>query len=213
MLSGLATIAMTLAVLLPVPRQAQAATSNPPKGQAKMTDSSKSKADTSHNDIVVVETSLGTIEIELNTEKAPISSKNFLKYVDEGAYNDTIFHRVIKGFMIQGGGFTADMKQKPTHAPIENEAANGLKNLRGTLAMARTSDPGSATAQFFINDVDNGFLDFKSATPSGYGYAVFAKVTSGMDVVDKIRNVATTTKGMFENVPTTPVVIKSAKRK
>lgn len=165
------------------------------------------------NPVVVFETSLGTFEIELNSEKAPLSAANFLKYVDDGFYSGTIFHRVIPDFMIQGGGFTESMSQKPTREPIKNEASNGLKNLRGTVAMARTSDINSATAQFFVNTVDNGFLDHRNTSPSGYGYAVFGKVVSGMDVIDKIRAVPTANKGMHENVPVTPVVIKSAKQK
>lgn len=158
---------------------------------------------------VVMETSLGTMEIELNSEKAPISVDNFLKYVDKKHYDGTIFHRVISGFMIQGGGMTESMGEKKTDAPIKNEADNGLRNDRGTIAMARTSVVDSATSQFFINVVDNDFLNFRSATPSGYGYAVFGKVTSGMDVADKIRNVPTGP----QDVPKTVVVIKSVRRK
>lgn len=162
--------------------------------------------------MVVLETSLGTIKINLFADKAPKSVENFLKYVDEGYYNGTIFHRVIDGFMIQGGGFTADMSQKSTHAPITNEAANGLKNKRGTLAMARTNVVDSATSQFFINVNDNAFLDHRDKTPNGFGYAVFAEVAEGMDVVDKIKAVATTNKSGHSDVPATPVVIKSASR-
>lgn len=162
---------------------------------------------------VVMETSLGNIEIEVDGEKAPISAKNFLQYVDDKFYDGLIFHRVIKGFMIQGGGFTEGMEQKKTRGMIKNEAGNGLKNLRGTLAMARTGVVDSATAQFFINVVDNSFLDHTDETPRGYGYAVFGKVTSGMDVVDKIRAVPTGMKDGMDDVPTTPVVIKSVKRK
>jgi len=168
-----------------------------------------SKMETGKNPIVVITTSMGTIEAELFADKAPESVKNFLAYAESGHYNDTVFHRVIKGFMIQGGGMTADMNQKPTKAPIKNEADNGLKNTVGTLAMARTSVVDSATSQFFINVKDNGFLDFKSKTPQGYGYAVFGKVISGMDVVTKIENVSTTSKGMNQDVPIDPVVIKS----
>lgn len=162
---------------------------------------------------VVMETSLGNIEIEVDGEKAPISSKNFLQYVDDKFYDGTIFHRVIKGFMIQGGGFTEKMDQKKTREQIKNEAGNGLKNVKGTLAMARTSVVDSATAQFFINVVDNDFLDHQDETPRGFGYAVFGKVTSGMDVVEKIRAVPTGNKNGMDDVPTTPVVIKSIKRK
>jgi peptidyl-prolyl cis-trans isomerase B (cyclophilin B) len=163
--------------------------------------------------VVVLTTTLGEIEIELDEAKAPITVKNFLSYVDEGFYDGVIFHRVISGFMIQGGGFTPAMVQKKTHAPIQNEAANGLKNLRGTLAMARTGDPNSATAQFFINHADNDFLNYSAPTPRGYGYAVFGRVTKGMDVVDKIAAVQTTTKGGYENVPVQNVSIVSARRK
>jgi cyclophilin family peptidyl-prolyl cis-trans isomerase len=175
--------------------------------------SDQPKAGESKMTKVVIETSLGNIEVELNSEKAPISVENFLKYVDKKHYDGTIFHRVISGFMIQGGGMTEGMKEKKTDAPIKNEAANGLNNDRGTIAMARTSVVDSATSQFFINVVDNGFLNYKSPTPSGFGYAVFGKVTSGMDVVDKIRNVPTGFKDGMQDVPTTPVVIKSIHRK
>jgi cyclophilin family peptidyl-prolyl cis-trans isomerase len=168
-----------------------------------------SKMETGKNPIVVITTSMGTIEAELYADKAPETVKNFLAYAESGHYNDTVFHRVIKGFMIQGGGMTADMNQKATKPPIKNEADNGLKNTVGTLAMARTSVVDSATSQFFINVKDNGFLDFKSKTPQGYGYAVFGKVISGMDVVTKIENVTTTSKGMNQDVPVEPVVIKS----
>jgi len=161
------------------------------------------------NPVVVLETSQGTITIELFEDKAPISTANFLSYVDKGFYNDTVFHRVIPDFMIQGGGFPADMSRKQTDAPIKNEAENGLKNLRGTLAMARTQAKDSATAQFFINLKDNAFLDHGSR---GFGYAVFGKVTSGMDGVDKIAAVETATKGGHRDVPVEPVLIQSAKR-
>jgi peptidyl-prolyl cis-trans isomerase A (cyclophilin A) len=180
------------------------------KTDSKTKDSGKgAKVEASKNPTVTMETSLGNIEIELFKDKAPISVENFLKYVSESFYDKTIFHRVISTFMIQGGGFTEDMKQKSVHAPIKNEANNGVKNDRGTLAMARTSDVNSATAQFFINTVDNDFLNYQG--PSSFGYAVFGKVTKGMDVVDKIKAVPTTTKGM-ENVPVTAVVIKSIKK-
>jgi len=158
------------------------------------------------NPVVVMETSLGTIKIELNEEKAPISVKNFLSYVDDKFYDGTIFHRVIDGFMIQGGGFEPGMKQKTTKAPIKNESGNGLSNVRGSVAMARTNDLDSATSQFYINVVDNsGKLD----TPK---YCVFGKVIEGMDVVDKIRAVKTATKGRFGDVPVEDVVIKSVTR-
>jgi peptidyl-prolyl cis-trans isomerase A (cyclophilin A) len=157
-----------------------------------------------------METSLGTLQIELFQDKAPISVKNFLEYVNAGFYNGLLFHRVIPKFMVQGGGFDVNMKQPATRPPIKNEAKNGVKNLRGTLAMARTSDVDSATAQFFINVVDNAFLD---NGPKGFGYAVFGKVTQGMDVVDKICAVLTKNVGMYENVPEKPVQIVSAKVK
>lgn len=162
---------------------------------------------TKKHPVVLMKTSKGDIKIELYEDKAPITVKNFLDYANEGFYNGTIFHRVIDGFMIQGGGFTADMQQKPVKAPIKNEATNGLKNTRGTLAMARTSVVDSATGQFFINVVDSPFLDYQS--PQNYGYAVFGKVTSGMDVVDKIKDVKTGTKGMHRDVPVEPVEILS----
>jgi peptidyl-prolyl cis-trans isomerase B (cyclophilin B) len=155
---------------------------------------------------VALETSKGTIVIELYPDKAPKSVDNFLKYVKAGHYDNTVFHRVIDGFMVQGGGFDAGMKQKPTRPPIVNEADNGLTNVRGTLAMARTSDPNSASAQFFINVVDNGFLNFKSKTPQGWGYAVFGKVVEGMEVADAIAKVKT----KAQDVPVEPVVLKKA---
>ncbi len=162
--------------------------------------------------MIVLKTTKGDITIELFEKEAPITTANFLAYVDSGFYKGTIFHRVMDGFMIQGGGFTKDMNQKPTLAPIKNEAANGLKNARGTLAMARTSDPNSATAQFFINVVNNDFLDFRSPDPRGIGYCVFAKVVSGMDVVDAIKGVATGDRGMHQNVPVEAVEILDAVR-
>jgi cyclophilin family peptidyl-prolyl cis-trans isomerase len=160
---------------------------------------------------VLMKTSQGDITIELYPDKAPISVKNFLEYVDAKHYDGTVFHRVIPTFMIQGGGFTADMQQKPTRAPIKNEAGNGLKNTTGTLAMARTGVVDSATSQFFINTVDNAFLDHRDETPQGFGYAVFGKVVDGMDVVKKIAAVPTASKGPHQNVPTTPVVIESVR--
>ena len=155
-----------------------------------------------------IETTLGTISLELDDNKAPATVANFAKYAKDGHYDGTIFHRVIDGFMIQGGGFTKDMNQKETREPIRNEAMNGLKNKRGTIAMARTMVVDSATSQFFINLVDNDFLDFRSPTPQGFGYAVFGTVTSGMDVVDAIAKVKTGSVGPHQNVPDTPVVIK-----
>jgi cyclophilin family peptidyl-prolyl cis-trans isomerase len=159
--------------------------------------------------IVEMETSLGKITIELNSEKAPKSVANFMQYARDGFYDGTVFHRVIPGFMIQGGGFDEKMVQKPTRNAIMNEAKNGLKNVRGTLAMARKPDPHSATAQFFINHADNGALDYPSQ--DGWGYAVFGKVTQGMDVVDKIARVPSGDSGMHQNVPRTPVIIKTVK--
>ena len=159
--------------------------------------------------MIKLHTNFGVIAIELDEDKAPESAKNFLAYAQAGHYDNTVFHRVIPGFMIQGGGFDASMNQKKTHAPIENEAKNGLKNRRGTLAMARTGDPHSATAQFFINHADNLPLDYPSR--DGWGYAVFGKVTSGMDVVDKIAKVRTGNAGFHQDVPTTPVVIKNVR--
>lgn len=158
---------------------------------------------------VAFETSEGTIVVELAPQAAPKTVENFLTYVKAGHYDGTTFHRVIPTFMIQGGGFTPDMKQKPTRAPIQLESKNGLKNVRGSIAMARTGDPNSATSQFFINVVDNERLDYPSF--DGNGYAVFGKVVEGMDVVDKIKAVSTDSRGGHQNVPSTPVVIKSAK--
>lgn len=158
---------------------------------------------------VSLKTNMGEIVIELNAEKAPKSVENFLQYVKKGHYNGTIFHRVIPNFMIQGGGFDAGMQQKPTVAPVENEAKNGLKNEVYTVAMARTSDPHSASAQFFINTKNNGFLDYPGQ--DGWGYAVFGKVIKGMDVVDKIKDVQTGNAGPYQNVPVKPVVIESAR--
>lgn len=161
------------------------------------------------NPVVLMETSMGNIKIQLDPQKAPISVKNFLDYVKSGFYGGTVFHRVIPGFMIQGGGFTAEMNQKATKAPIKNEGGNGLKNDRGTIAMARTGNPDSATAQFFINVVNNDSLNRPS--PDGFGYAVFGKVTEGMNVVDKIAQVPTGYKMGMGDVPETAVVIKSMK--
>jgi len=165
------------------------------------------------NPVVVFKTNQGIFEAELDAKNAPKSVENFLEYVNKGHYNGTIFHRVISNFMIQGGGFTPDLKEKPTEKPIKNEADNGLKNMKGTLAMARTSVVDSATSQFFVNVVDNGFLDHKDKTPRGYGYAVFGKVISGMDVIDKIKMVPTEAVGMHQNVPLTPVVIETVEIK
>ena len=157
---------------------------------------------------VTMETTMGTITLELDDAKAPETVKNFVAYAEAGHYDGTIFHRVIDGFMIQGGGFTRDMNQKPTREPIRNEAMNGLKNRRGTIAMARTMVVDSATSQFFINLVDNDFLDFQAPTAQGFGYAVFGRVTDGMEVVDKIAKVRTGFAGPHQNVPEEPIVIK-----
>ncbi len=160
--------------------------------------------------MVRLETSMGEIEIELDAQKAPKTVANFLEYVNAGHYDGTIFHRVIDGFMIQGGGMTEDMSEKPTRAPVENEADNGLKNDAYTVAMARTMDPHSATAQFFINVKKNDFLNYKAKNPQGWGYAVFGKVTKGHGVVNKIKGVATGRKGMHDDVPMEPVTIIKA---
>ena len=157
---------------------------------------------------VEMTTSAGALRVELDDEKAPASVANFLAYAAKGHYDNTVFHRVIKGFMVQGGGFEPGMKQKPTDAPVANEANNGVKNRHYTLAMARTSAPHSATAQFFINTTDNGFLDFKSESPQGWGYAVFGRVVSGMDVVDAIEGTPTGRKGGHDDVPLEDVVIQ-----
>ena len=156
----------------------------------------------------IMETSMGTISLELDEEKAPATVENFCRYASEGFYDGTIFHRVIDTFMIQGGGFTKEMNQKDTYEPISIESMNGLKNLRGTIAMARTMIPDSATSQFFINLVDNDFLDFTAPTAQGYGYAVFGRVTDGMEVVDRIAKVRTGFSGPHQNVPEVPVIIK-----
>jgi len=158
--------------------------------------------------MVRIQTPYGVILLELNAERAPKTVENFLSYVNEGFYNGTLFHRVIDNFMIQGGGFEPGMTQKKTHAPIANEAQNGLRNERGTIAMARTSDPNSATAQFFINVTDNDFLNHTAPTPSGWGYCVFGRVVDGMTVVDRIKSVPTGSKFGFKDVPLTDVVIE-----
>jgi cyclophilin family peptidyl-prolyl cis-trans isomerase len=163
---------------------------------------------------VVLDTDLGTIEIALEDERAPETVKNFLRYVDEKHYDGTIFHRVIPGFMAQGGGYDASYQKKSVHEPLQNEAHNGLKNVRGSVAMARTNDPHSATAQFFINVADNAFLDHRGKTGDGWGYAVFGKVTSGMEVADQMVAVPTGAQGPFaKDAPLKPIAIKSARRK
>ncbi len=177
------------------------------KGESSMNESANG------NPTVVIETSMGSITIELDMQKAPQSSENFLAYVDDGYYVGTTFHRVIPNFMIQGGGLTAEMRDKPGgRAPIANEAQNGLKNERGTLAMARTSDPHSATSQFFINHVDNDFLNFTSESMQGWGYAVFGRVVEGMDVVDAIAQVSTGNQGGHQNVPLEAIEITGVSR-
>jgi peptidyl-prolyl cis-trans isomerase B (cyclophilin B) len=160
--------------------------------------------------MIKLTTNHGVISLELNADKAPETVANFISYVESGHYNGTVFHRVIKDFMIQGGGMEPGMAQKDTQAPIKNEAANGLKNKRGSIAMARTGDPHSATAQFFINVVDNGFLDFTAPSGQGWGYCVFGEVVEGMDVVDKIRAVKTGSKGFHQDVPAKDVIIEKA---
>ena len=167
---------------------------------------------TIENPQVILETSRGKIILEFYPDRAPETVKNFITYIDSEFYTDTVFHRVIPNFMIQGGGFTADMKQKPTQKPVKNEADNGLKNERGTIAMARTADPDSATAQFFINTVNNEFLNHRSKDSRGWGYAVFGRVIEGMDVVDAIAGVKTGTRGAYRDVPIESVVISKAQR-
>lgn len=170
----------------------------------------KSGEKMSSNPKIKLETSKGTMILELDAEKAPKSSENFVKYVNDGFYDGLIFHRVIPNFMVQGGGMNPDMSEKGNKTPIQNEANNGLKNDRGTIAMARTNDPHSATSQFFINLKDNDFLNHTSETPAGWGYAVFGKVTAGMDVVNKIKEVKTTVKAGHQDVPAEDVIIESA---
>ena len=160
--------------------------------------------------MVRLHTNLGTITLDLDAEKAPATVENFLTYVNSGFYSNTLFHRVIDGFMIQGGGFERGMKQKPVRTPIKNEAANGLKNEAYTVAMARTNDPDSATAQFFINVADNDFLDYRAPTAKEYGYCVFARVVEGQDVVDQIKKVSTATRGMHRDVPVEDILISKA---
>jgi peptidyl-prolyl cis-trans isomerase A (cyclophilin A) len=190
--TGLLLLTFSAQVALPTPPPAPPADPNPPP----------------EGPVVVLETSLGNIKIGLYQTKAPLSTENFLRYVREGFYAGTIFHRVIPGFMVQAGAFTPDMKEKQAYPPIKNEARNMLRNARGAVALARTTDPNSATAQFFINVKSNHALDFGIA---GAGYAVFGAVLEGMDVVDKITTVSTGVRGQFEDVPNTPVVIRSAR--
>jgi len=193
-----ASIVLGLALLALCPAAALAA------------DEEEQAVETKANPVVVMKTSMGTIEIELYPDKAPVTVKNFLSYVDEGFYAGTVFHRVIKGFMVQGGGFDADLNQKPVHDPIKNEANNGLSNSTGTIAMARTQNPHSATAQFFFNTVNNQRLNFTGESGRGWGYTVFGEVTSGMDVVRAIEASPTGPKGRFQSdVPVQTVVIES----
>lgn len=183
------------------------------KSEKKQVKEKPETAPASNNPAVVLETSRGDIVIELYPDKAPKTVENFLQYVDAKQYDGVIFHRVINGFMIQGGGFTPDMKEKPTREPVQNEADNGLKNDRGTIAMARTSAPHSASAQFFLNHKNNDFLNHTSKTPQGWGYCVFGKVVDGMAVVDAVAEVRTGSKGMYDDVPVEAVVILKAYRK
>ncbi len=196
-----------VALLLPLAAHAQ---SDAAKAKPTATEKAAAAVEKSINPSAVISTNLGDITVELFADKAPKSVENFIQYANDGFYNSTTFHRVIDNFMIQGGGFTQDLRQKPTRAAIQNEAKNGLSNSRGTLAMARTADPHSATAQFFINVVDNSNLDYVSdERPETWGYAVFGKVTGGMDVVDKIKSTPTGAQGPFRgDVPVTPVVIE-----
>ncbi len=166
------------------------------------------KAPTTAKPVVRIITSLGDIELELERDKAPLTVTNFLRYADEGFYVGTIFHRVIRGFMIQGGGMRPNLESKQAHAPIKNEADNGLPNLAGTIAMARTADPHSASSQFFINTADNGFLDHRDRSPEAWGYAVFGRVTRGMDIVRRIESVATGRAGVYSDVPKQPILIQ-----
>jgi cyclophilin family peptidyl-prolyl cis-trans isomerase len=168
-------------------------------------------AEEKNNPVVTMSTNMGDIRIELDADKAPVTTKNFLDYVNEGHYDGLIFHRVIPGFMIQGGGFDSGMGQKKTKSPIKNEAANGLKNVTGSIAMARTNVVDSATSQFFINVKDNDFLNHKNTSPDGYGYAVFGQVIEGMDVVRSIEKVKTGNRGMHQDVPAQAIVIQSVK--
>jgi peptidyl-prolyl cis-trans isomerase B (cyclophilin B) len=210
---ALATLAVSLCLAVAAraaePAPSGDASKSAPAPSAAKEGGSMADKNATKNPVVVISTSMGDIEAELYPDKAPETVKNFLAYAESGHYNGTVFHRVIKGFMIQGGGMTADLQQKPTKPPVKNEAGNGLKNEVGTLAMARTNVVDSATSQFFINVKSNDFLDHKSETPQGFGYAVFGKVIGGMDVVTKIENVSTTNKGMYQDVPSEPVTIKS----
>jgi peptidyl-prolyl cis-trans isomerase B (cyclophilin B) len=205
----LASLVCLLALAAPAAQPTPKAQSPAPKAQSTAPKPATPKPPAA-NPRVLLDTTKGKIVIELFADKAPKTVKNFLDYVKAGQYNGTIFHRVIPGFMVQGGGFTPDMNEKPTRAPVQNEADNRVSNDRGTLAMARTADPNSASAQFFINVANNAPLNFQSKTPQGWGYAVFGKVLEGMDVVDAIVAVPTTTKGPYGDVPVDPIVIRKA---
>jgi cyclophilin family peptidyl-prolyl cis-trans isomerase len=195
----------------PPPAEEPAAAPAPPAPSEEEPAARPAPSSTGTNPMVEMRTSLGTMKIELHPDKAPTTVENFLQYAREGFYDGTVFHRVISGFMIQGGGFTPDMSEKETRAPIENEASNGLKNVRGSLAMARTGDPHSASSQFFINTVDNPFLDFTAETVQGYGYAVFGQVVEGLETLDAIKKVSTASRGGYDDVPVDPVVIESVR--
>lgn len=205
-LAGIITLILSISVCsLNAASPSDNSTTTNDKGNSMQSADSSTKQT---NPVVEIQTTMGNFEVELNSEKAPNTVKNFLQYVNSGFFDGTVFHRVIKGFMVQGGGFTKDMTQKKVLAPIAIESNNGLKNDRGTIAMARTSDPNSATAQFFINAKDNSFLNYSAPTAQGYGYAVFGKVIKGMDVVDKIESVKTSSQGYMADVPLTPVIIE-----
>ncbi len=195
----------------PPPAEEPAAAPAPPEPPNEEPAAKTAPAPTGTNPRVEMRTSLGTMKIELYPDKAPKTVENFLQYAREGFYDGTVFHRVISGFMIQGGGFSPDMSEKETRAPIENEASNGLKNVRGSLAMARTGDPHSASSQFFINTVDNPFLDFTAATVQGFGYAVFGQVVEGLETLDAIKKVSTGSRDGHDDVPMDPVVIESVR--
>jgi len=192
----------------PPPAEEPATAPAPPREEPS---ASAAPAPTGTNPMVEMRTSLGTMKIELYPDKAPKTAENFLQYAREGFYDGTVFHRVISGFMIQGGGFTPNMSEKETRAPIENEASNGLKNVHGSLAMARTGDPHSASSQFFINTVDNPFLDFTGETVQGFGYAVFGQVVEGLETLDAIKKVSTGSRDGQNDVPMNPVVIESVR--
>lgn len=202
---------VTLAAVLACASYARAADGVAAPAKSKEAVAASPQAAPGKNPVVQVKTSLGSFDVELYADKAPATVKNFLSYAEAGFYDGTVFHRVIRDFMVQGGGMTKDLQQKQTNPPVKNEADNGLKNTVGMVAMARTSAPDSATSQFFVNTKDNAFLDHRGKTPTGWGYAVFGKVVSGLDVVRKIEAVETGSKGGMQDVPKTPVVIESVK--